>query len=189
MNRRRKFLIGSAVACGLLLLPASTSHAAIVGTYTTNCSASSGTVTNSITANVGDTFTVTNNFGNDCTVITGPGVSGASSIPGYSSTRTYTVLGTGTMLVNSYSSTRMTINVSVAAPPTSTEQAPPPVIQQFGLLVGGSCSSAENSLNWAGVPSGGWANSWSQWMNSGNGGSVCTRTLIYSTTQSKWILG
>ena len=66
---------------------------------------------------------------------------------------------------------------------------PSPVLQEFGKPVTGTCDAAQPAgLDWAGVPNGGWANSWSQWMNGGTGGFVCTRTLVYSTTQAKWVL-
>ena len=60
-------------------------------------------------------------------------------------------------------------------------------MQEFGLPAAGTCdAAASKDLNWAGVASGGWSVSWGQWMNGGKGGVVCTRTLIYSTTQAKW---
>lgn len=67
--------------------------------------------------------------------------------------------------------------------------APAPVTQEFGKPASGTCDAAQPAgLDWAGVPSGGWANSWSQWMNGGTGGFVCTRTLVYSTAQGMWVL-
>jgi hypothetical protein len=72
---------------------------------------------------------------------------------------------------------------------SSSSSVPAPITQQFGMPASGSCDAAQPSgLDWAGVSSGGWANSWAQWMNSGNGGAVCTRTLVYSTTQSRWVV-
>jgi hypothetical protein len=44
-------------------------------------------------------------------------------------------------------------------------------------------------LNWGGAGSGGWGNSWAQWANGGSGGPVCTRTLVYSNSSSRWIVG
>ena len=67
---------------------------------------------------------------------------------------------------------------------------PAPIIQQFGKPGSGSCDAAQPAgLNWAGVMSGGWGESWAQWMNNGNGGAVCTRTLVYSAAQSRWVVG
>jgi hypothetical protein len=78
---------------------------------------------------------------------------------------------------------------------TATERSvvigggPEPVLQQFGKTAAGTClETAPESLNWAGVSSDGWGESWAQWVNGGNGGAVCTRTLIYSTAQSRWIV-
>ena len=67
---------------------------------------------------------------------------------------------------------------------------PTPILQQFGRPATGTCNASQPAgLNWAGVASGGWIESWAQWVNGGQGGAVCTRSLIYSTSQSKWILG
>ena len=64
-----------------------------------------------------------------------------------------------------------------------------PVIQQFGRPLTVTCdTAASESLNWWGVASGGWSQSWATWMNDGRGGAVCTRTLRYSTVQSQWIV-
>jgi hypothetical protein len=67
---------------------------------------------------------------------------------------------------------------------------PPPVMQQFGMPVSGTCEAAAPIvLNWGGAGSGGWGNSWAQWMNGGSGGAVCTRTLVYSDALGRWIVG
>ena len=68
--------------------------------------------------------------------------------------------------------------------------APAPIVQQFGMPATGTCDAAQpEGLDWSGVSSGGWGVSWAQWMHGGNGGAVCTRTLVYSAVQSKWIVG
>lgn len=80
-----------------------------------------------------------------------------------------------------------TVNVT---PPVVNNEPPPPVIQQFGHPAAGTCDEAQPpGLDWSGVASGGWHVSWAQWMNDGNGGAVCTRTLYYSTSQNKWVVG
>jgi hypothetical protein len=67
---------------------------------------------------------------------------------------------------------------------------PPPVMQQFGMPASGACDAAAPIvLNWGGAGSGGWGNSWAEWMNSGRGGAVCTRTLVYSNALGHWIVG
>ena len=85
-------------------------------------------------------------------------------------------------------------NITVTAEPvpetTSIDTGVPALLQQFGKPVIGTCSeAAPDSLNWSGVSSGGWSESWAQWMNSGSGGAVCARTLVYNTSQSRWIVG
>jgi hypothetical protein len=73
---------------------------------------------------------------------------------------------------------------------SSSSSTPNPIFQQFGKPSFSTCDAvAPESLNWSGVVSGGWGESWAQWMNGGNGGAVCTRTLVYSTAQSRWIVG
>lgn len=83
--------------------------------------------------------------------------------------------------------------VTVVAEPATASTAtalPADVIQQFGMPATGTCDEAEpEGLNWSGVANGGWGVSWAEWMNGGAGGVVCTRTLVYSTTQSKWVVG
>jgi hypothetical protein len=67
---------------------------------------------------------------------------------------------------------------------------PPPVLQQFGRpVVGGCADAAPAHTQLPGAPTGGWGESWAEWMNGGNGGAVCTRTLVYSTGQSRWAVG
>lgn len=59
---------------------------------------------------------------------------------------------------------------------------PAPLMQQFAKPASGTCDAAQpDGLNWSGVASGGWSESWAQWANGGRGGSVCTRTLGYSS--------
>lgn len=56
----------------------------------------------------------------------------------------------------------------------------PDVIQQVGLPGSGSCDAVDDeALNWAGVKGGGWEKSWAEWVDNGQGGAVCTRTLHY----------
>ena len=57
---------------------------------------------------------------------------------------------------------------------------PAPLRQQFARPATGTCDAAQpEGLNWAGVASGGWSESWAQWANGGQGGTVCTRMLEY----------
>lgn len=56
------------------------------------------------------------------------------------------------------------------------------VLQQVGVPMDGCASVMDATLNWAGVPSGGWSESWAPWANAGLGGRVCTRTLTHAST-------
>ena len=69
-------------------------------------------------------------------------------------------------------------------------ETPPPVVQQFGKPASGTCDAAAPvTLNWGGAGSGGWGESWAQWMNGGLGGGVCTRTLVFNTNLGAWTVG
>jgi len=73
---------------------------------------------------------------------------------------------------------------------SSSGPGPAPVVQEFGKPSSDTCDAAQpEGLNWAGVSSGGWSESWAQWMNGGTGGFVCTRTLVYSNNLSHWVVG
>ena len=70
---------------------------------------------------------------------------------------------------------------------TASSSSPAPITQQFGKPSTGTCDAAAPlTLNWGGADSGGWNDSWAEWMNDGKGGSVCTRTLVYSNVFGKW---
>jgi len=71
--------------------------------------------------------------------------------------------------------------------PAATTGGPAPVIQQFEKPATGTCDEAQpEGLNWGGASSGGWGESWAQWMHEGQGGAVCTRTLAYNNSTGTW---
>ncbi len=68
-------------------------------------------------------------------------------------------------------------------------EGPGPILQQIPRLPGDDCSAVDRpELNWSGVESGGWTPSWSWWVNDGQGGPVCTRTLVYRQSDSTWFV-
>ena len=72
-------------------------------------------------------------------------------------------------------------------PSTPTTAGPAPLIQQFEKPATGTCDEAQpEGLNWGGASSGGWGESWAQWMHEGQGGAVCTRTLAYNNSTATW---
>jgi hypothetical protein len=73
------------------------------------------------------------------------------------------------------------------APCINRSGPPPDVEQQVGRARDQTCTSAGNAeLNIGGVASGGWGQSWAQWMNGGTGGFVCNRTLYYNVQYGRW---
>lgn len=119
------------------------------------------------------TTTTGNEYGWGSNAVAGSGRSSASASAGY---------GSWTADVNQNAFFRTYVNTSDSGP------TPPPVMQQFGMPSSGTCdASAPSVLNWGGAGSGGWGNSWAEWMNGGRGGAVCTRTLVYSNAAGHWI--
>jgi len=70
---------------------------------------------------------------------------------------------------------------------SASGSTPAPRIQQFEKPATGTCDeAAPEGLNWGGASSGGWGESWAQWVNEGQGGAVCTRTLDYNNSTATW---
>ena len=94
------------------------------------------------------------------------------NVPASIATLTNAVIGTG---------------VTPSGGSASTESSPPQIVQQFGRPTSGTCEAVANAdLNWGGAESGGWSESWAEWMNGGLGGAVCTRTLTYRSSTGVW---
>jgi hypothetical protein len=65
--------------------------------------------------------------------------------------------------------------------PGDQVQEPASFQQQLGLPPSGSCEDInDDAFKWGTDLTGGWGESWAQWMNDGAGGSVCTRTIEWS---------
>jgi hypothetical protein len=209
----RIFVAAFALSCASIALP-NTSHAASTST-TATCNASS---TTNLTLYIGEQLTIatsglcTRILGADgglggtgtLTYISGGNTVnypiGTGGTPGLDNPST--VIYTGTVIGGARVEIRdsggggviQSWDVTVVTAPTSpsltTNQTPAPLLQQFGKPSSGTCDAvAPESLNWSDVASGGWGESWAQWMNGGSGGAVCTRTLVYSTEQSRWVIG
>jgi len=68
-------------------------------------------------------------------------------------------------------------------------QTPPSIIQQIGLPPTGTCEDVMDGMfGTQTYVRGGWGRSWAMWMNGGLGGAVCTRMLVYSHAQGRWVL-
>lgn len=82
----------------------------------------------------------------------------------------------------------LTSNPGGSSSSSSAGSGPAAVVQQFARPASGTCDAAQPAgLNWSGVASGGWSESWAQWVNGGTGGAICTRTLSYSS--GAWRVG
>lgn len=206
--RRSHVLATSAVAFAIGV--AAHAPTAIAGTYSPTCSTTSSTIIDgpSQTFTIGGSctsfswghggststsdFTVTLN-GNPVTKNTVTSASSGTVVLNYSGPSG--VSGGANVTFNPATSSQeeYLINVGIggggASSSAASGSAPAPVLQQFAMPATGTCDEAQpEGLNWSGVPNGGWGASWAQWVNSGNGGAVCTRTLVYSTAQSKWVV-
>lgn len=84
------------------------------------------------------------------------------------------------------------LTLQYRTPSVATESAPPttdpaPWLQEVGMPAEGCDSYRNDSLSPAGVEGNhGWKPSWSQWVNNGAGGPVCTRMLTYDTNAAAW---
>ncbi len=190
-----------AVASSTIAL-ASPASAATVWPVTVQCPSGgmggSFQFSTSVTASAGDTVRVT--IAGGWTVsVTSSGLTGPATAD-FTSTSDYTVntngggsltltrtagppCNSGTLAVTGSSGGAGGGSSSSSA----TSSAPDPIVQQFGMPASGTCAdTASESLNWGGASSGGWGESWAEWMHGGLGGAVCTRTLVYSTSSGAW---
>lgn len=191
--------VGIALTFPLILIPPA--QAANLGTITWNGT----TLTpSSLNAQAGDTFTLQNTANYDVVLVGNLRDSGLLTCSGRprcqvmmtTGSGVFTVLGVGEVQIfndftRSVVTSFFTNGTGGSGSALFTSSATPtPVIQQFGKPISGACdSSAPASLDWADVASGGWSESWAQWVNGGRGGAVCTRTLTYSNALRSWTTG
>jgi len=187
------------------LMLAAPANAATISS-TISCSGSGGTVTVSpstpITGAVnGDTVVIGALSAIASASVSLSGVTGPTSISSAPQTYTITSSSPSYIVVTvvsdpsglPYSCVGKSVTISInggtpsSGGSSSSTSAPDPIVQQFGRPASGTCAdAAPASLNWGGSSSGGWGESWAQWMNGGTGGAVCTRTLLYSTSSGAW---
>jgi hypothetical protein len=151
-----------------------------------------------VTGDVGDTFTATKGtMGTACfafpyTISGASGIvtTGDSSVSGAGTV--FTIVGSGTFnIVRNPMSTpqNLTITVVATAPVVTAGSGATPgdVFQSFGLGSASSCASVTRpDLDWSGVASGNWTQSWAMWPNGGTGGPVCNRVLWFDSNSSRW---
>ena len=211
--RRLPALVACTATALVVIGMASPAHAA---DSAMDCSTPSGTGPDpeaiAVATTTGSTYTIQNTNGTACLIIPGGAatsrVSWTSSAGGGLNTATSGGNSIVTVSMNSVGTAvldfvgrngggkvwRYTFTITSgggggggSSSSSSASSTPAPVMQQFGKPATGTCdAAAPDSLNWAGVSTGGWGESWAQWANGGNGGAVCTRTLIYSDNLSGW---
>jgi len=176
------------------LIAAQPAHAATV-TVTATCSGGVVDVvgSNDVIAYPGDTVVIQNTTGSNLDVQNLSGFTNNTTIAGLATgTQTSRVVqsATGGFDLIGSGGSPCTTGASVTFGPASSSSAPPSVTQQFGRPATGTCDDAAPvTLNWSGVASGGWSESWAQWMNAGAGGPVCTRNLVYRLSSGSWTVG
>lgn len=199
------------MALPLLAVAVAPSAHATQTSVTANCTAQS---TTPLTMSVGDTVLITVSGSCDRTdfamgvgtLTFGPAGTGTTVNAGAHAAvttsdkvlYTATTIGTAIVSVNDSTQTPITLHeeswvITVTAPssntsPSTGSSAPTPVLQQFGKPMTGTCATAQPvNADWADVGTLGWGESWARWMNDGTGGFVCTRTLVYSASQARWV--
>jgi hypothetical protein len=194
----KQFFI-SIIASVIVVVPvslASPAAASTVFSVNVTCVGSTLTVTpNSIPAAAGDLVDVTNGTGNIINVAGTAINPNPQSINNGLTQQVTVVTSPAFATVNSFSGScsgnqGLQFTGGGSSSDLTSTSIPAPIVQQFGKPADAPCDAvATESLNWSGVANRGWGESWSEWMNGGKGGAVCTRTLVYSTAQAKWILG
>ncbi len=191
-------------ASAAMMIPIPAHAAASPSTVTVTCSGSgSGPYSLALSASTvvldpGDSFTLTNNAGGGLNLTLPSGSTASTSVTPLASTASTTITSTssGSIRIQGDSASgncrfsTVFLDVSGGSDTSTSASGPAPVVQQFGKPTSGSCdAAAPETLNWSGVASGGWGESWAEWMNSGNGGAVCSRTLVYSDSLGAWTVG
>lgn len=191
---------GAVLASGMLFV--SPANAAASPT-TISVTCTSGSLVLSapmVTLDSGDSFVFTNSAGGDLTLTLPGGSTASTSVTPLASTASTTITatapgsvqlqGAGVSYACRFSTQFLSLNVPGGGAPSTAQSSPTPVVQQFGKPTSGTCDAAQPAgLSWAGVLTGGWGESWAEWMNGGKGGAVCTRTLVYSDSLGTWTVG
>jgi plastocyanin len=194
----RKKLVAFGTAIGVAALPLIAATPASEATFSVVVSCPPNDYDfspSSVTAGVGDTIQVSLQYPGETLTVAATGATGPTSIAN-GATETYTVTSasggsltfSGAAAGNCLNKTgTLTINAGGGGSSSDSSSGPEAAMQQFGKPDSMTCDEAQpEGLNWSGVPSGGWGESWAQWMNAGNGGTVCTREIVYRA--GSWVI-
>jgi hypothetical protein len=145
-----------------------------------------------VTGDVGDTFTATRGTSTFCNAFNYE-IDGTSGIVTTADSRlssagtVFTIVGSGTFNIRRNSDQPFTITVVASAPVVSAAETPSDLFQSIALTGSASCASVTRpDLDWSGVASGNWTQSWAMWPNGGTGGPVCNRVLWFDSNSSRW---
>ena len=197
------FAVSTGITFAALSLAPAAHSATTVATSITCTSGTLSATNNDFNATIGDVIEITNSTTGTVARASYGGLSGTGFIIGVGSTVTFTVTAPGGHVEYGPQSGSdpcggQTVRISFtrggggggSSSDSASSSVPTPIVQQFGKPVGGTCDViAPESLNWSGVASGGWGESWAQWMNGGKGGAVCTRMLVHSSSRGAWTVG
>lgn len=146
-----------------------------------------------VTGDVGDTFTATRGPTGPCDAFNYE-IDGTSGIVTTADSRlssagtVFTIVGSGTFNIRRNSDQPFTITVVASAPVVSAAETPSDLFQSIAHTGSASaCASVSRpDLDWSGVDSGNWTQSWAMWPNGGTGGPVCNRVLWFDSNSSRW---
>ena len=197
--RKKLVAVGTAIGVAALPLIAATPAAAQISVLAECSSSQPYTLTldkNNVTANFGDTISLLSAYPGTWTAQASGATPGTSNINNTMATDfqvnnssggsiTLTAPNDGSNCANQ--TVTLTFGPGGGGSSSDSSSGPEAVMQQFGKPDSMTCDEAQpEGLNWSGVPSGGWGESWAQWMNDGNGGTVCTRELAYRA--GSWVI-
>lgn len=147
-----------------------------------------------VTGDVGDTFTATRGTSVTCNAFNYE-IDGTSGIVTTADSRlssagtVFTIVGSGTFnILRGAGFPSFTITIVASAPVVSAAETPSDLFQSIALTGSASaCASVTRpDLDWSGVDSGNWTQSWAMWPNGGTGGPVCNRVLWFDSNASRW---
>lgn len=149
----------------------------------------SGSAAVTVTGAVGDTFTAMK-ASNCLSAINIVGTTGivttTSGDVGYPTPSSFTIVGPGTFTIDGFYDLTITVVVTPSVA-SSSSASPDDLFQSISLGSVPSCASVTRpDLDWSGVASGNWTQSWAMWPNGGAGGAVCNRVLWFDSNTSRW---
>ena len=182
-------LVMTGVVCGAQGAQAAASPAALTMQIYCSSWTQSGSSAVTVTGAVGDTFTAmkASNCLSALNIVGTTGiVTTTSGDVGYPTPSSFTIVGPGTFTIDGFYDLTITVVVTPSVA-SSAGAGPADLFQSISLGSVSSCASVTRpDLDWSGVASGNWTQSWAMWPNGGAGGAVCNRVLWFDSNGSRW---